>query len=445
MKLFIRTLGCQMNFLDSEMIKSYLSENGFEIVDSYQNADFILLNTCTVRKHAEDKAFSILGNYHFNTEKRGKQVGFGIIGCIAQKYGRELLAKIPYLKLICGTHSYDNLPDLLKNARDGKVAIDTTYSETVKIFSRDKKYCDRKYSAYVMATKGCSCECSYCVVPKTRGKQVSRSINDIVAEVQQLAEQGVKEIILLGQNITAYGLDLKPRRSLADLLYEVSNLNTPLDRIGFITSHPAFVSKELFEVTKVSPKITRYLHIPAQSGSDRILKLMKRGYTRNKYEEVIEIARSIIPDIAVASDFIVGFPSETEEDFRKTLSLVEKVRFSSCFIFKYSDRPGTSAVSLTDKVPAGVIKERHHLLLELQKKISYELNQQQVGNIVKVFIEGRSKTDKQKFTGRALDNRIVIVDNKNNGSEIEGKVVEVKINKATALALYGAVVNDGEN
>ncbi|MFN7182107.1 MAG: tRNA (N6-isopentenyl adenosine(37)-C2)-methylthiotransferase MiaB [Planctomycetota bacterium] len=430
-RIYIETYGCQMNVLDSEMIKSMLHKHGYEITNNIKEADIIMANTCSVRQHAEERVYSRFGAYK-SLRKKKPHIKFGIIGCMAQKDKEKIFERLPHINFVVGTQSYSKIIEVIEKTNNNGYVIEIEEKPELLTYEREESFLENKYSSYVLVMKGCDSECSFCVVPQTRGKAVSRTIPDIIEEIKSLIDKGVKQIILTGQNITQYGWDIKDKRArLHNLLYEVVKIKGIL-RIKFITSHPAFLSKEVLEVMKDFPVISPYLHIPAQSGSNRILKLMKRGYTKEKYLEIISMARSYIENIGIASDFIVGFPSENQQDFDETVDLVQKVCFTQSYVFKYSPRPGTQSYNFPQQISREIIESRHKILNDMQMKISYRQNLKLIGSIQEVFVEG--KTRKGKLEGRAPDNRIVHFEGQEN---LIGKLIKIQINSATPLALYG--------
>ena len=430
--VFFETFGCQMNKLDAELSLGLLQEDGYKIVDKVDEADVILFNTCSVRQHAEDKVYSYLGALK-TLKKRHPEVIVGVLGCMAQKDGESIFKRMPHVDLVCGTRMFSHLPELLlkiKNHGSHVLAIDENQVVNVK---RAVTYRPNIYQAYVTVMRGCDNYCSYCIVPYVRGREISRTIADIKAEVQALVSNGCKEITLLGQNINSYGKNLSENITLGDLLTELNELEG-LERIRYVTSHPKDMSKELIRTMSRLEKVCEHLHMPAQSGSDRVLKKMHRGYTCSDYRVLISYAREQIPSITVASDFIVGFPGETEEDFQETVKLMEEIRFQNCFIFKYSTRTGTKASELEDNVPDEIKRERNLKLLDIQKRISLEENNKMIGRKVQVLVEGASKSDANRLSGRTRQNYIVVF---NGSQDLIGRLVDITINDVTDLTLFG--------
>lgn len=432
--VFFETFGCQMNKLDAELSLGLLQEEGYKTVDTVEGADVILINTCSVRQHAEDKVYSHLGALKA-LKKKHPEVIVGVLGCMAQKDGESIFKRMPHVDLVCGTRMFSRLPELLlniKNHGSHVLAIDEDHIVNVK---RAVTYRPNFYQAFVTVIRGCDNFCSYCIVPYVRGREISRTIPDITQEVQALVSGGCKEITLLGQNINTYGKGLSGDITLGDLLSALNDLDG-LERIRFVTSHPADMSRDLIRTMSRLEKVCKHLHMPAQSGSDRILNSMKRGYTAGYYRDLIAYARELMPHMSVASDFIVGFPGETDEDFRETVQLMEDIRFQNCFIFKYSPRTGTKAAELEDDVADDVKRARNMRLLELQKGISLEENRKMIGRMVEVLAEGTSKSDSNKLTGRTRQNHIVVF---NGSRELVGKLINVLIYEATDLTLHGTL------
>ncbi len=434
--VFFETFGCQMNKLDAELSLGLLQEEGYRIVDKVDEADVILFNTCSVRQHAEDKVYSHLGALKI-LKKNHPDVIVGVLGCMAQKDGEAIFKRMPHVDLVCGTRMFSQLPELLlkiRNHGSHVLAIDENQIVNIK---RVVTYRPNIYQAFVTVMRGCDNFCSYCIVPYVRGREISRTIADIKEEAQALVLNGCKEITLLGQNINSYGKGLDGNVTLGDLLSELNDLEG-LERIRFVTSHPADMSRDLIRTMCRLEKVCEHLHMPAQSGSDDVLKRMRRGYTAGYYREFVRYARELIPHLAVASDFIVGFPGETEEDFQETVRLMEDIRFQNCFIFKYSPRTGTKAAELKDDVPAETKRVRNIKLLELQKHISLEENKKIVSKEVQVLVEGASKSDPNRLSGRTRQNHIVVF---NGSQELVGKLVGVVIHEVTDLTLFGKLTS----
>ena len=433
-KFFLKTYGCQMNEHDSENIKGMLNEMSFTETLDMEDADLILLNTCSIRENAHNKAFGLLGRIKHLKETKPSIVA-GICGCMAQEEGviKEILAKYRFLNFVFGTHNLDELPTLVKKGFEGsKLNIDVKSIEGDIIedipFTRDSKY-----KAYINIIYGCDKFCTYCIVPYTRGKQRSRKKEDILKEVKELIKNGYQEITLLGQNVNAYGKDLYDNYFLADLLKDISKLNIP--RIRFITSHPWDFTDDLVEVIKNNQNILNYVHLPVQSGSNKILKLMGRRYTKESYKELLDKLKTI-PNISITTDIIVGFPGETEEDFQDTLDMVKYSKYDSAYTFIYSPRENTPASKLEDNVSLEEKEQRLYRLNDLVNKYSKEANLKMLNKIENVLVDGLS--DKEgKLCGYTETNKLV---NFKGDTSLIGKIVPVKITDAKSFSLDGEIV-----
>ena len=440
-KVYIKTFGCQMNKLDTELSIGSLAKKGYSFAEEEKDADVILLNTCSVREKAEHKVYSQLGSLRDQKEKNPKLI-LGVLGCMAQNEGDKIFKRMPHVNLVCGTRMFSRLPELLDEISAGNKRILAIDEDGEVNFDRLVTQRQNRYSAFVSIMRGCDNYCSYCIVPYVRGREFSRSVTEIVDEVKKLADDGCKEVTLLGQNVNSYGKGLSGKVTLATLLRELDPIDG-IERIHFITSHPRDMTKEIIEAVGELPGVCEYLHMPAQSGSDRILKKMKRQYTSAHYRELVDMAKSIVPGIKIGSDFIVGFPGETEEDFQETVSLLNDVRCQNSFIFKYSPRTGTAAIDLVDDVIEEVKKSRNHVMLELQKKISSEENIKMHGKSVEVLVEGESKSNAGRLIGRTRQNQIVAfsppegVGQEGVTSALPGTLVNVEIVDSTDLTLFG--------
>lgn len=415
-KVFIKTYGCQMNVADSERMAGTLVRSGYELVKDEKSADVVLLNTCSVRALAEEKVFSKLGELG-RRKKEGLVIG--VVGCMAQQYGDGIFKRAPYVDLVCGTYRFHKIGELVREAAARQV-VDIECLEDDALDGSKRR--GSSVCAWVPIMRGCNNRCSYCVVPYVRGPERSRPLEEIIDEISGLPH---KEITLLGQNVNSY----KSSADFVGLLQEVNKIEG-LERIRFVTSHPKDASTELFKAIRELDKVCEYLHLPIQSGSNRILERMNREYTKEHYLRLI----SFLPDIALSADIIVGFPGETEEDFQDTLQLMKDVEFDSAFIFKYSPRPGTPAAKFIDDVPLEVKKERNQRLLKLQDEISLKKNKRSIGTEVEVLVEGISKNNKDRLMGRTRRNKIVVF---SGTDDLTGKLVKVKIVDATAHTLYG--------
>jgi tRNA-2-methylthio-N6-dimethylallyladenosine synthase len=457
LKLYIETVGCQMNMLDSELVVASLRKEGYELVDSPGRADTILFNTCSVRQHAEDKIYSALGRLKHAKRHNPNKI-IGVLGCMAQKDQAAIFARVPYVDLVVGPGQLHQLPELIRLARAGggprmEVSLDRTAgsrSEVQESFEsydplRDPQMRPTPYQAFVRVMIGCDKFCTYCIVPKVRGPEQSRPAAEIIAEVRRLAQEGCREVTLLGQTVNSYKHSRGEQTDrLSDLIERVSRIEG-IDRIKFVTNYPRDMTQDLLEAVRDVPQCSHYFHVPAQSGSNRVLRAMKRNYTREFYQEMLARIREIVPDAAVTSDFIVGFCGETEEDFGQTVELVRESRFKNSFIFKYSPRPGTKADErFADDVPENVKRRRNNELLAIQNAISEEDQQVFIGRQVEVLVEGPSKlarkrNDRQvlQLIGRTTCDRIVVFD---GNERLIGRLVPVLIYDATAFTLHGEVV-----
>ncbi len=442
-RVCILAFGCQMNDYDSGRIAGMLRDRGAEIVEDPKKADFVIVNTCSVRRHAEDRVLSLLGRLRA-WRKRDPARRLAVVGCMAEREADSLAGRFPHVDFIVGARRIAEIGRLYDETLSG--AAGGTVSPIMAIgespmgdgtdFGRAPALRPFPHQAYIAVSRGCNKRCSYCVVPSARGPEKSRAMNDIEEEARRLAAEGVREITLLGQTIDSYGGDLGDGSSLETLLrrlYEIPGLL----RLRFITNHPANCREDLFRtMAELSDRVMPFVHMPAQSGSDRILGLMRRGYTRRKYLRLLDAARKACPGIGIASDFIVGFPTESRADFEETLDLVRRAEFQSCFLFKYSPRPGTKAAEMPDDVPEAEKRIRHAELTALQAEISERLNRARIGSVEEVLVDSPSKTDARQLAGRSRSFRIVIFP---GATDLIGSLVRVKIEKATALALYGRI------
>lgn len=433
-RLFLTTFGCQMNEKDSERIAGLLKGLDYKLTDRPEKADLILINTCSIREKAEYKLYSTLGRYKRLKQKRGTIIGVG--GCVAQQEGERLLQRIPYLDLVFGTHNIHRLPEMIKEIEEKKTRVcrtefynklepDESFTYTIDEESRVK--------AYVSIMRGCDNFCSYCIVPYVRGRELSRRSEAILREIRDLAEKGVKEVTLLGQNVNSYGKNLRDEISFPELIRRIGEIDG-IERIRFTTSHPKDLSEELIYTFAEVEKLCNHIHLPVQSGSNRILKLMKRRYTREEYLRKVERLREVVPDIAITTDCIVGFPTEREEDFEETLSLLREVEFDSLFSFKFSPRPMTEAARMDGQIPEDVKLRRLKILQDLQKAITIKKNKALEGRVVKVLVEGESKRNPAEITGRTTCNRIV---NLPGSKDLIGKIVDVRIEESFTNSLRG--------
>jgi len=437
-KLFIKTHGCQMNEYDSDKMADVLAaSHGLELTDSEAEADVILVNTCSIREKAQEKVFSQLGRWK-KLKAGGRKVVIGVGGCVASQEGDAIIKRAPFVDLVFGPQTLHRLPGMIDSVRDtGKSKVDISFPEIEKFDSLPAAGA-KGPSAFVSIMEGCSKYCTFCVVPYTRGEEVSRPLDDVVAECEGLAAQGVKEINLLGQNVNSFDgiLDDGGTADLALLIHYVSAIDG-IERIRFTTSHPVEFSSSLIEAFGEVPKLANYVHLPVQSGSDRVLAMMKRGHTVLEYKQKIRRLREQRPDISLSSDFIVGFPGETERDFEATMKLIADVNFDQSFSFIYSARPGTPASSLPDDTPLEVKKARLARLQALINKQAGEISRAMVGGQQRILVEGFSKKDARQLKGRTENNRVVNFD---GNPRLIGQFVDVVITEALSNSLRARVV-----
>lgn len=488
----METFGCQMNVLDSELVLGQLRAQGFDSTEIRDQADVVLYNTCSVREHAEQKVWSRLGELRDLKRQRPEMI-IGVIGCMAERDGTNLFGKYPHIDILCGPAELDKLPGMVMNAvvqqtessvlikpkrQSALMGASSRRSSTIEAaredslelldLSRAISPADGVRQAYVRITRGCNKFCTYCVVPYTRGEEVHRPPTNIIDEVKMLVDAGAKEVTLLGQTINHYNYEHGDGRTttFADLLYQIHEATPDLPRLRFVTSFPRDFTDDALMAMRDCERICRYLHVPAQHGNDRILKLMNRGYTASQYVEFIDRARGYMPDISIASDFIVGFPTETDEEFDQTVDLLRRCRFKNSFIFKYSPRPGTVAIKrFEDDVPEVVKKKRNNALLAVQGEVSDQLNNELVGKKLEVMVEGESKlvsrqasypssqvqlgagfTRKNKradelneivqtqLVGRSRGDQVVVFD---GPLSLKGELLTVEVTSAKQLTLFG--------
>ncbi|QRY54933.1 tRNA (N6-isopentenyl adenosine(37)-C2)-methylthiotransferase MiaB [Mycolicibacterium septicum] len=410
----VRTYGCQMNVHDSERLSGLLEDAGYRRAEDGSDADIVVFNTCAVRENADNKLYGNLS--HLAPRKNSDpnmQIAVG--GCLAQKDRDAVLKKAPWVDVVFGTHNIGSLPTLLERARHNRAAQVEIVEALQEFPSTLPATRESAYAAWVSISVGCNNTCTFCIVPSLRGKEVDRRPGDILAEVQTLADQGVLEVTLLGQNVNAYGVSFadpdvpRDRSAFAKLLRACGDVEG-LERVRFTSPHPAEFTDDVIEAMAQTPNVCPTLHMPLQSGSDRILKAMRRSYRAERYLGIIDKVRAAIPDAAITTDLIVGFPGETEEDFQATLDVVERSRFAAAFTFQYSIRPGTPAAEMPDQLPKAVVTERYQRLIDLQERISLEENQAQIGRAVELLVatgEGRKDAATARMSGRARDGRLV--------------------------------------
>jgi tRNA-2-methylthio-N6-dimethylallyladenosine synthase len=468
LKFYLETFGCQMNQLDSELVETLLRSVPYERTDTWDDADLVLFNTCSVREHAESKVYSRLGLLRQVKQRRSGMI-IAVIGCMAEQEGRTLARRNPHVDVICGPGQLHLLAGLIEQAARqrrravalaGRFAPMNTPLEAAVPYrrlddldmARTASGQTNPFQAYLRISRGCDKFCSFCVVPYTRGREVHRDPQEILTEAKRLADAGVVEITLLGQTVNHWHFDYGDGRkiSFADLLEKVHDAVPAVRRLRFVTSYPRDFAVETLHVMAGSPRFCRYLHLPAQSGSDRILQRMNRGYTARQYLELIERARQIVPGLQLAGDMIVGFCGETEEDAEASLALMRRARYMNCYMFKYSPRPGTTAAMLyEDDVPEPVKQERHARVFALQNSICLENNRAMIGRTVEVLVEGPSKmtgrpadtgararsTDHVQLAGRTRSDQVVVFD---GPVSLVGRFVQVAVHDATTLTLHGS-------
>ena len=430
LRFYIKTFGCQMNEHDSEKMAGVLLSLGLQEAKTEKEADIVILNTCAVREKPVHKVYSELGRF-----KRSKKI-VGVTGCVAQKDGKRIIERMPHVSFVIGPRNIYRIGEAINNAFNGRKSIFTDQNHSCPI--TDLRFPIKRnnpYTAYVTIMEGCDNFCSYCIVPLVRGREKSRPPEEIIEEIKSLRDMGYKEVILLGQNVNSYGKGLDKKVDFADLLYMINEIEG-IEWIRFITSHPKEFNDKLIEAITNLPKVCEYIHLPAQSGSDRILELMNRKYTRKDYLKIIEKIRSSGKYYAFTSDFIVGFPTETEEDFEKTLSLIKEVEYEGVFAFIYNPREGTKASQMKDDIPLQVKKERLKRLLEIQDRITEKMSSAYKGRIVEVLFHEYDE-ETQTLTGRTRTFKIV----KTKGDKsLLGHIVKVKIEETKMYELKGKIV-----
>ena len=434
-KYFIKTYGCQMNVHDSEEIKKILENLGYTVIENYEQADLIILNTCAIRENAHDKVFGFLGRCK-HLKKTNKDLIIGLCGCMAQEENvvKEIREKHKYIDIVFGTHNMNELPDMLMNFY-GKQSINV-YSKEGDVIEFGNLYKrDSKITAWVNIMYGCDKFCTYCIVPYTRGKQRSRKSEDILKEVKELKEQGYKEITLLGQNVNAYGKDLDGEIEFSKLLEKVSDIG--IERIRFVTSHPWDFTDDMIDVIASRENIMPYIHLPLQSGSNKILKLMGRRYTKEEYLELFNKIRNKVKNASITTDIIVAFPGETEEDFNDTLDVVNTCKYDGAFTFIYSPRENTPAAKMKNDLTEAEKEERLHRLNELVNKYSKESNERMLNTIQKVLVTGVSEKDSNKVCGYTENMKLV---NVSAPVDTIGQIINVKITDAKSFSLDGEII-----
>ena len=439
-KLYIKTHGCQMNEYDSSRMRDLLGESHSMVAtDDPEEADVLLVNTCSIREKAQEKLFHQLGRWK-NLKKRNPDLIIGVGGCVASQEGEAIAERAPYVDLIFGPQTLHRLPEMMETPRDnGAVVVDISFPEIEKFDRLPEPEADG-VTAFVSIMEGCSKYCTFCVVPYTRGEEVSRPMGDVLAEVAHLASQGVREINLLGQNVNAYRAETSDGQQvdLAELITYVAAIDG-IDRIRFTTSHPVEFSDSLIEVYNEVPELVSHIHLPVQSGSDRILMAMKRGHTALEYKSKLRRLKQNRPNISFSSDFIVGFPGETDQDFEQTMNLIQAMDFDMSFSFIYSARPGTPAADLSDETPEEVKKQRLKILQDRINQQSMAISRRMVGNTERVLVTGYSKKDPGQLSGRTENNRVVNF--RCDNADLIGKFTDISIQEALPNSLRGELVS----
>ena len=452
-KFFIKTYGCQMNERDSEQVAYSLIARGYERTDSEQEADVVLLNTCSVRDMADQKALGKMGMLGRIANER-PHVVFGFLGCMAQARGASLLKNLPHVDLVVGTQKFHRVADYVDDALERKLTramddprfsiVDVDEEADSQSTIRHQQLAPKQATAFVSIMQGCNMHCTFCIVPQTRGAERSRTIEQILAEVRELVSRGVKEVTLLGQIVNLYGRhefpkigNKSPFVQLLDAVHEIEGLQ----RLRFTSPHPIGFREDLIDAYGRLPKLVDHLHLPVQSGSNRILKAMHRTYTAEKYADLVRQVRDARKGIAITTDIIVGFPGETDDDFNQTRALVEEIKFDNAFVFRYSPRRDTPAAGMADQVDERIKERRNHHLLEIVNESARRINERLVGRTLEVLCEGPSKTNRSRLMGRTRANKIVLFE---GPEEFVGVLVDVRIERATGFSLYGTPVPTGE-
>ena len=439
-KYYIETQGCQMNEYDSDKMKDLLSQNlGFQSTKNKEEADILIVNTCSIREKAQEKVFSLLGNWR-KLKKNKPDLVIGVAGCVASQESDEISQRAPYVDMVIGPQTIHRLPEIYEKSLESKKTIVDVEFPLIEKFDNLPKNSQSKFSEYVTIMEGCSKYCSYCVVPYTRGTEVSRPLKDIIDEVNNLVESGTKEIILLGQNVNAYFYENEKGDiiNFGLLLFYLSR-NKGIKRIRYTTSHPNNFDEQTYLAYEKLPQLVSHLHLPIQSGSDKVLAAMKRGYTVLEYKSVVRKLKKARPDITFSSDFIVGFPGETEDDFLKTIDLIKDIEFDQSYSFIYSKRPGTPAASLEDNTPYSVKKERLKFLQETINSLSKNRSKSIIGEKAEVLIEGVSSKFENMVTGRTTNNKIVNIPGHN---KLVGELLNIQITDFNNKSLKGEILTN---
>ena len=445
MNVYIKTYGCQMNERDSEAIAGMLAKQGYSIVEQESDADILIFNTCSVREQAERKAVGKIGIMK-KQKKRKPHLIIGAMGCMAQNIGEKLLEDLPHLDFVIGTGQLHKLPEALNSIIEERKQLSLLVDAKDVLTSMGTHYQmskEKEYQASIAITRGCNRFCSYCIVPHVRGREISREIDDVVTEAKELVADGVREIMLLGQNVAAFGLngDTNPPPDgvspFADLLVELNKIEG-LCRIRFVSPYPSYFNDKLIDTLGILDKVCHNIHLPLQSGSDRILKKMNRQYSAEQYLEIVDKLRKSMPDVSFSTDIIIGFPGERDKDFKATHEMMKKVGYMNAFIFKYSPRSGTPAADMEDQVLQNVKEERNQILLKELGRYTTENNASYVGSIQEVLVEGPSRRNKKRWAGKMKSFQVVIFDPSSDTER--GQLVKVKITHSTSATLFGELV-----
>ena len=436
-KYFTITYGCQMNESDSEKINGQLEELGYLPAEQMEEADIVILNTCSIRQNAEEKVYGKIGEVK-QLKDKNPHVLLGIAGCMAQENRRKLVQRMPIIDFVIGPYNIHNLHEIVtdKEAVGSHVVLTQMKPQRVRDYSLLKASRKSKIFAWVPIMQGCNKFCTYCIVPYVRGRETSRTIEDIKAEVISLAQDGYKEITLLGQNVNSYGLDFKNNTDFSDLIRALDTVEG-IKRIRYMTSHPRDMTKEMVDVMAASSKVVRHMHLPVQHGSNEMLKRMNRGYTVEHFYEMVDYIRERMPDVGFTTDLITGFPGETEEMHRATVALLKKVRFDSAYTFIYSPRRGTPAASMTNQISDEIKHRRLNEIMEVQNQISLEINKELEGQDIEILVEGPTKQDENHWFGRTSTNKMIVFP-KVEGIKI-GDIVLAHVNIAQTWILKGIV------
>lgn len=429
MKVYIETYGCQMNISDSELVMSILKKEGYDSAESIDEADVIIFNTCSVRQHAEDRVVGRINNEMFRKTKN-KNIRIGVIGCMAQRLGESLKDFNKGIDFVVGVDQYKKLPEIINSLYGRKKIITETTVDNAEIYHQLYPIHKGKFNAFVTIMRGCNNFCSYCIVPYTRGRERSRPLDDILSEIKEVGDKGFKDVTLLGQNVNSYQYDGTSFASLLKKVNDIENIN----RIRFVTSHPKDLTDDVIETMANSDKICEHLHLAMQSGDDDILKRMNRGYTSDHYLKIVEKLRAAMPEIAITSDIIAGFPGETEEQFQRTYDIMKAIEFDYAFTYKYSPRTGTKAALFEDQIPEKIRLKRLQTLIKLQEAITLKKYQDQIGKIKEIYVEKVSKKSDKELSGKSRDFKITVFP---GTKDLIGKFVNVEITEALGWTLKG--------